>query len=59
MEVNDERQPLLNDQGSRDPHGIKRERTTLPWGPIGILLFVGALGPLAYELVFPFISMLL
>jgi hypothetical protein len=53
MAVSDERQPLLKDHESPD---TKPDVTPLPWGPISILLLMNALGPLAYELVFPFIS---
>lgn len=53
MAVSDERQPLLKDQ---DRQTTKPDVTPLPWGPISILLLMNALGPLAYELVFPFIS---
>lgn len=30
--------------------------TPIPWGPMTILLVLNALGPLSYELIFPFIS---
>jgi len=56
MAANDERQPLLKDHESRDDHATKPDVTPLPWGPISVLLLMNALGPLAYELVFPFIS---
>lgn len=58
MTVSDERQPLLDrstleDAQDQDP---KPAVTPVPWGPISILLLLNTLGPLAYELIFPFIS---
>lgn len=48
-----ERTPLIS-----DPHGGDEEelRTPLPWRPLIVLLLLAAVQPLAYEIVFPFIS---
>lgn len=59
----DEQRPLLDrstSPSSLESYGTavdeKPAITPIPWGPISILLCFNALGPLAYELIFPFIS---
>lgn len=58
MPATDERQPLLTDSSLEcaEVHGSKPIVTPIPWGPISILLLLNTLGPLAYELILPFIS---
>ena len=56
--MTDEREPLLaaTSLEASDSRDEKPAVSPIPWGPISILLLLNALGPLAYELIFPFIS---
>ena len=51
-EADTERTPLLANSSELDQPKPK----PLPWRPIIVLLLLNAVQPLAYELVFPFIS---
>ena len=51
-ETDTERTPLLVNSVDLD----EPEPKPLPWRPIVVLLLLNAVQPLAYELVFPFIS---
>lgn len=58
MPATDEREPLLASSNleSAEAHDTKPAVTPIPWRPISVLLMLNTLAPLAYELVFPFIS---
>lgn len=53
-----ERRPLLNDSEREEDLEEQTTSKALPWRPVLVLLLLNAVQPLAYELVFPFISML-
>lgn len=59
--MTDEREPLLaaTSLEASDSRDEKPAVSPIPWGPISILLLLNALGPLAYELIFPFINQML
>lgn len=46
-----ERTPLIGDL-----HDEEEAPKPLPWRPLSVLLLLAAVQPLAYEIVFPFIS---